>query len=282
MIRCGDAVDLLREIPDDGVDVTLTDPPYSEHVHANSRVGAKTATVKKKKRISKAKDLGFASLSRPLRAQICHELARVTRRWVLVFSDHEGSVGWANDLRYAGLELVRYGVWVKKGAPPQFSGDRPGVGHEVIVIAHRPPPGNKKQWNGGGHHARWEYAIERKNRVHTTQKPSALCDALVAQFSNEGETILDPFTGSGAILTAAVRAGRRPLGFEIDPHYARLSSEAVHQALRDYSPHPNGPDGGETQDGETQKTKDERHSDSHPGPVEPPDAVHGDLTEPRT
>jgi site-specific DNA-methyltransferase (adenine-specific) len=240
MIRCGDAVDLLREIPDDGVDVCLTDPPYSEHVHANHFVGGNpvkgTPTRRKKAKPTK-KDLGFVSLSRPLRAQIAHEVARVTKRWVLIFSDHEGSVGWANDLRYAGLELVRYAIWRKLGAPPQFTGDRPAVGHEVIVIAHRPPPGNKKQWNGGGHHGVYEYAIERgKNRVHTTQKPAPLCDKLVELYTNPGETVLDAFAGSGAILAAAARAGRRPYGIEIDRHYADLSAEAVHRALASYDP----------------------------------------------
>lgn len=242
MIRCGDAVDLLREIPDDGVDVTITDPPYSDHVHANHWVGGNPVKGKPSKR-TKAKptkkDLGFSSLSRPLRAQIAHELARVTKRWVLVFSDHEGSVDWGRDLAYAGLQIVRYGIWRKKGAPPQFTGDRPGVGHEVIVIAHRPPPGNKKQWNGGGHHGVWTHQISRgKNRVHTTQKPDPLCDELVGLFSNPGELILDPFAGSGAILAAAARAGRRPYGIEIDPGYAAGAATLVHNAIQAYDPRP--------------------------------------------
>ena len=240
MIRCGDAVDLLREIPTDGIDVALTDPPYSDHVHANHWVGGNPIKGKPSKR-TKAKptkkDLGFASLSRPAtctdRAMM---LARVTKRWVLVFSDHEGSVGWGQDLRYAGLEIVRYAIWRKLGAPPQFTGDRPAVGHEVIVIAHRPPPGNKKHWNGGGHHGVYEHRIARgKERIHTTQKPASLCDELVGLFSDPGETILDPFAGSGAILAAAARAGRRPVGFEIDAEYARLASDQVHRALADYS-----------------------------------------------
>ena len=231
MIRCGDAVDLLREIPDGGVDITITDPPYLEEVHANQRVGA-TGNGRKKK-ISKSKELDFISLSRPLRAQIAQELARVTKRWILLFSDHEGSVGWGQDFRYAGLELVRYGIWRKRGAPPQFTGDRPAVGHEVVVIAHHPAASvGRKKWNGGGHHAVWEHAIERgKHRTHPTQKPAALCDELVALFSDPGETILDPFAGSGAILAAAVRAGRHPIGIEIDRKYAGIAEVAIRQAF---------------------------------------------------
>ena len=260
MIRCGDSVDLLREIQDDGVDVTITDPPYSDHVHANHMVGGNPVKGKGSKR-TKAKPtkkaLGFDGLSRPLRAQIAQELARVTKRWTLVFSDHEGSVDWGRDLAYAGLQVVRYGIWIKQGAPPQFTGDRPAVGHEVIVIAHRPPPGNKKQWNGGGHHARWTHNVDRsKNRIHTTQKPGPLCDELVALFSNPGECILDPFAGSGAILAAAARAGRTPYGIEIDPVYAKHAAEWVHRETRAYDPCANLSDGatpGESGGGKTGK-----------------------------
>ena len=235
MIRCGDSVDLLREIATDGIDVTITDPPYSDHVHQNFMVGGNGKGKPKKK------DMGFASLSRPLRAQIAQELARVTKRWVLVFSDHEGSTQWGADLRYAGLDIVRYGIWKKRGAPPQFTGDRPAVGHEVIVIAHRPPPGNKKHWNGGGHHAVWEHTTARgKNRVHTTQKPDSLCDELVSLFTDPGEMVLDPFAGSGAILAAAARAGRRTYGIEIDSKYAELAGESVYQAIAGYNPNAGG------------------------------------------
>ena len=60
-----------------------------------------------------------------------------------------------------------------------------------------------------------------KGKLHPTQKPVALMAYMVQTYSNEGETILDPYMGSGSTIIAAIRTGRRAIGIELDPaHYA--------------------------------------------------------------
>jgi hypothetical protein len=54
---------------------------------------------------------------------------------------------------------------------------------------------------------------------HPNQKPAALLDYLISKLTKPGDVILDPFAGSGATLAAALRLGRRAIGFEIDPVY---------------------------------------------------------------
>lgn len=55
---------------------------------------------------------------------------------------------------------------------------------------------------------------------HDTPKPQAWMRRLVEVFSQEGETILDPFAGSGSTLIAAEAMGRNSIGFECDPERA--------------------------------------------------------------
>ena len=76
-------------------------------------------------------------------------------------------------------------------------------------------------WNGGGKRGIYSVptAIDRDRsgldaRIHTTQKPLALMQALVRDFTDEGETILDPFAGSGTTLYAAARLGRKSIGWD--------------------------------------------------------------------
>lgn len=53
-------------------------------------------------------------------------------------------------------------------------------------------------------------------RIHGNEMPIWLLRAIVEQSSHIGEIVLDPFAGSGAVLEAALRLGRRAIGFEID------------------------------------------------------------------
>lgn len=220
----------LTRVPDLGVDVTITDPPYSAKTHEAQRRGhIGHEKGKGRAAFSRSIDLGFDALTPGLRAVVAGELARITRRWVLVFTDAEGTRGWIDALEGAGLEHVRVGCWVKVGSTPQFTGDRPASGHEEIVIAHRP---GKKRWNGGGQHAVWSVPIAldrggKGRRLHTTQKPLALMETLVRLFSDPGELIADPFAGSGTTGVAAVRLGRRFVGWERQEKYAAAASKRL-------------------------------------------------------
>lgn len=57
------------------------------------------------------------------------------------------------------------------------------------------------------------------NKLHHTQKPVALFEYLIKTYTNQGDIILDPFTGSGTTAVAAVNTGRKYIGFEQDDKY---------------------------------------------------------------
>lgn len=70
-------------------------------------------------------------------------------------------------------------------------------------------------------------AINNKNRLHPTQKPLALCEYLIKTYTNEGETVLDSCAGSGTTLLAAKNTGRKYLGFETDQRYYNTSIDRL-------------------------------------------------------
>lgn len=232
----GDCRQVLPLIPDKGVAHAITDPPYSEHTHAKVRRGGSTHLPDenvpgrpKRAVISTAAVLGFDALAPGQREECAKEFARVCSRWVLEFSDQEGAAPWMLANVAAGLEHVRIGQWVKLNATPQFTGDRPASGAEAIVIAH--PPG-RKRWNGGGKHAIWTHAIAINRgpglqREHTTQKPVELMEALVEDFTEPDDLILDAFCGSGTTGVAALRLGRRFIGIELQQKYAEVAADRL-------------------------------------------------------
>jgi len=70
-------------------------------------------------------------------------------------------------------------------------------------------------------------------RVHPTQKPVALMQQIIEDLTDTGETILDPFAGSGTTGVACLRTGRRFIGIEIDEHYAAIAAKRLARAEAD-------------------------------------------------
>jgi site-specific DNA-methyltransferase (adenine-specific) len=233
-LRLGDCLDPvtgLSSLADKSIDVVMTDPPYSEHVHSKSRRGLTQDNRTKAKQarglqpwepgdISERRELGFESLTAEVMQAAARAFASLARRWVLVFCDERSDHAWREALISAGLEYIRTCAWHKLGGAPQFTGDRPAVWGEYIVLCH---PKGRKRWNGGGKQGLYAVptAIDRDRsgldeRMHTTQKPVALMEALIRDFTDPGESICDPFAGSGTTLLAALRLGRRSIGWERD------------------------------------------------------------------
>lgn len=232
----GDCREVLPSLEDDSVAHVITDPPYSEHVHSKSRRGQELPDAGEYRAcIARARELGFDSMTPDLMAFTAQEVARLARRWSLVFSDVELAGDWRQALTETGLDYVRTGAWVKEGATPQFTGDRPASGFEAVTIAHRK---GRKRWNGGGKHAVWAVPIVlnrggNEPRLHTTQKPEGLMNLLVSQFTDAGETVLDPFMGSGTTLLAAKHYGRRAIGIERQERYCEVAVKRLGQGVLD-------------------------------------------------
>lgn len=73
-----------------------------------------------------------------------------------------------------------------------------------------------------------ESGMERTEpKIHPTQKPLKLMKTLVEMVTKPGQTVLDPFAGSGTTLVAAQTTGRNYIGFELNPEYHRLAQNRL-------------------------------------------------------
>lgn len=229
----GDCLDVLPMLPERSVDHVITDPPYSEHIHKSVRSSGRLGLLDVEKfecRTRRQVDLEFVHLSSVVRRGVARGVASAVRRWVLTFSDVESCWMWRLSYRAAGLDYVKTAEWHRLNGAPQFTGDRPAQSFETITLCH---PRGRKRWNGGGKQGFYEYPIvlsrsgHRGERVHPTQKPHGLMAALIEDFTDPDDLILDPFCGSGTTGVAALRLGRRFIGIEREEKWAELSRERL-------------------------------------------------------
>lgn len=68
---------------------------------------------------------------------------------------------------------------------------------------------------------------EKRHGKHPTQKPLALMRHFIETLTHPGQTVLDPFAGSGSTLVAAMELGRESVGIELDPQYHQLIKDRL-------------------------------------------------------
>ena len=68
---------------------------------------------------------------------------------------------------------------------------------------------------------------------HTTQKPVWLMESILKTLSNEGDTVLDLFMGSGTTGVACVNTNRNFIGIELDENYFNIAESRINQALNE-------------------------------------------------
>jgi site-specific DNA-methyltransferase (adenine-specific) len=218
----GDCVAGMSSLDDGIADVVITDPPYEAEAHTSHRLVARAGGK------LEVEPLTFPPITEELRIESGRQMARLARRWILVFCQVEAAMKWRAALEAGGAVYKRTCQWIKPDGKPQYSGDRPGIGYESIVACHAP---GRSRWNGGGSHG--VFIVNKGGDLrtgHQTQKPLALMEKLVRLFSDPGELILDPFAGSGTTGVAAVRLGRRFQGWEMNPEYAEITRRRLSTA----------------------------------------------------
>lgn len=213
----GDSRGFLPTLADQSVDCVITDPPYDDRTHSMARTN--------KGRGHGNRAINFDCYDHDAQTALFAELGRITRRWVV--STLATSDAFAFDLTPPpGLRCLRVGVWLKTSPMPQISADRPGMGWEPICYFHRDD--TKPSWNGGGKAGNYRLSSV-SGAGHPTSKPIGMVADWVRLFTNPGDTILDPFAGSGTTLRAAKDEGRKAIGVELDERYCEVIARRLSQ-----------------------------------------------------
>lgn len=218
-IYLGRAEDVLPTLPKASIDLVATDPPYGMNYRSN--MGQNFGPI--------ANDDGSLDWDAVL-AQ-CIRVLR-PKRHLYVF----GALGFGDAPIAGHISLI----WDKANIGMGDLSLPWAPQHEPIDFGVYIPSKANRADGAGGLTARLRKgSIIRVGRPnsrgvhrHPTEKPVALMRQLIESSSCVGETVLDPFLGSGSTVVAAALSGRRCIGIELDEKYAELAAKRAANAER--------------------------------------------------
>lgn len=201
-LRQGRWQDVLSDVKPDCV---IADPPYSERVHENS-VGRSNDGAERV-------EVSYACWSPEHVAEFVASWAPRTAGWMACMTSHDLLPAWERAYSDAG----RYHfapvpiICTNPGARKQ--GDGPGNGTVYLVVARRSTLAAMR-WRSLPPH--YIYTRMPGEGGGGRGKPTALLRAIVCDYSNPGQLVVDPCAGYGSTLAAALQKGRRAIGAEVD------------------------------------------------------------------
>ena len=220
-VYCGDMLAILPTL--DGIDHIISDPPYEDELH--SAIGR----IRRTDGREMIQDLGFAGVNSS-RSAIATACVAASSGWLILFTLAEGVRAWRDDIQAAGGKWDTCLAWVKPDARPRFNGQGAARGFENAVTAWCGK--GYRSWNSGGKRGIYTHLVNyQRQGEHPTEKPVPLMEELVLDFTKPGQTICDPFMGSGTTGVAAVKCGRRFIGVEMNDRWFDLSCRRIEAAL---------------------------------------------------
>ncbi|BAT41876.1 site-specific DNA-methyltransferase [Escherichia albertii] len=200
-----DAVEWLKTLPSGSVDLFVTDPPY-ESLEKHRKIGTTTRL-----KVSKSSSNEWFSIFPNSRfGELLAEMYRVLKnnRHLYIFCDQETMFHLKPIAEEAGFKFWKPIVWNKMAIG---MGYHYRAKYEFVLFFEK----GKRKLNNLGIPDILE--AKRVMRGYPTEKPVDLIKILIEQSTIQGESVCDPFFGSGSTLIAAAELDRTFLGTDISP-----------------------------------------------------------------
>jgi DNA modification methylase len=220
-----DCLDFLKSIPDNSVDLVLTDPPYliSRKTGFLASKGEKTI-----ERFKMSYEFGEWDEKQLDLKSILSEIHRILKPTgtSIIFYDLWKIQELKEEYEANKFKQIRFLEWVKTNPVPINSKiNYLTNAREVAVLAIKK---SKPTFNGEYDNGIYSFPIyHAKDRFHPTQKSVDLFCQLVKKHSNVGDIVCDPFAGSSTTAISCIRNERSFIGTEINDEYYQKSLERI-------------------------------------------------------
>ena len=223
-LYCNDYKEILKQLPNDYVDLIITDPPYKTTKRGISEKtntgGLVRSELGKQGKIFKYNDVKIS--------EFIPELYRVLKDGghCYIMTNHVNLIEMLNIATECGFHFIKSLIWDKGN---KIMGQCYMSQFEYILFFRK---GKHKKINNCGTSdilsiPNKKTKDENGKNLHDTEKPIELAKILIENSSNEGDLVLDPFVGVGFVPMACKMLNRRFGGTEIDEEYFNKAVERI-------------------------------------------------------
>jgi len=209
VIQC-DCLEVMKTLPDNSVDLILTDPPYGIDIGKMNFTNSIIGGVAKRNNYKGISDWDKFTPSK----EYFDEMIRVSKKQVIFGGNY-----FADKLPPSG----QWVVWDKR-VEDKYSNDFADC-ELAWTSENKPSRIIRFLWSG-----MMQGDMKNKEvRFHPTQKPLFVIKKIIDMFSEENDTILDPFLGSGTTAIACKNLHRNFIGIEISEKYCKIARDRLRQ-----------------------------------------------------
>lgn len=223
----GDCIENIKLLPDASIDCIVTDIPYKMYPRGRTaRIGFDQSFS----HIKKQADLFRVGL--PDHKALLTELYRVVKpqAHMYMFLGIRDFLDVLQAAKETGWELCNQLIWVKNNSIV----NRYFMNTCEFIYLFCRKKDRRKRINNCSEKNVLYYDIVRKvngKKFHPTEKPVDLMKMLISMSSNEGDIILDPYSGSCAVGVASIYLNRLFIGFDIKEEYVDISNLRLSETI---------------------------------------------------
>ena len=220
----GNCLDTLKNIPNESIDLIVTDPPYptTSRGNAGNSGGMLQKDINKKGKVFTYNNIN------------CKEYAPEFYRLLkdgshcYVMTNHINLIDMLNTFTDVGFHFIKSLIWNKGN---KIMGQYYMSQYEYILFFRK---GKGKKINNCGTSDILSIPNKKTKdkdgkNIHDTEKPIELMEVLVNNSSQENELVLDPFMGVGSTGLACIKNNRNFIGIEIDENYFNIAKERIEE-----------------------------------------------------
>ena len=216
----GDCLEVMKQIPNESVDMVLTDPPYlcdySRH-DSKSRFSKKIAN-------DENNSANESMIKKYL--QECYRIMKDNTA-IYCFCNYKKIDFFKQQIETAGFNLKNIIIWDKQRNGMGDLSTTFGYSYEFIIFASKGQP----KIRGKRISDVWQFArVKPKEQEHQNQKPVDLLVQAIEKSSDEGAVIFDGFMGVGSTGVACVNTNRDFIGIELDENYFNIAKKRIEEA----------------------------------------------------